>query len=50
VGGRTALGLRPPEASTQPAAPIGSAPLNLRLQRRDLLGGLIHEYETAAAA
>jgi hypothetical protein len=27
-----------------------SAPLDLHVNRRDLLGGLIHEYEIAAAA
>jgi putative transposase len=45
-----ALGLRPPDASTQPAARTSADPRDLRLHRRDLLGGLIHEYEPAAAA
>jgi transposase InsO family protein len=41
---RRALGLVPPEGST----PVPSATLPLRVHRRDLLGGLIHEYEAAA--
>jgi hypothetical protein len=45
-----ALDLRPPDATTQQAARTGPVPLDLRLQRHDLLGGLIHEYENAAAA
>jgi putative transposase len=39
-----ALGLVPPERSTT----VPSAALPLRVHRRDLLGGLIHEYEAAA--
>jgi putative transposase len=39
-----ALGLVPPDRST----PVPQATLPLRVQRRDLLGGLIHEYESAA--
>ena len=39
-----ALGLVPPDRS----APVPPATLPLRVHRRDLLGGLIHEYEAAA--
>lgn len=39
-----ALGLIPPDRSTA----IPQATLPLGVQRRDLLGGLIHEYEAAA--
>jgi transposase InsO family protein len=39
-----ALGLVPPDRST----PVLTATLPLRVHRRDLLGGLIHEYEAAA--
>jgi putative transposase len=39
-----ALGLVPPDRST----PIPPSALPLRVQRRDLLGGLVHEYEVAA--
>src|SRR5438094_8525009 len=45
-----ALGLRPAEASHQSAVQAKSAPHDLHVSRRDLLGGLIHEYDTAAAA
>jgi len=45
-----ALDLRPPEASDQAAVQAKSAPHDLHVSRRDLLGGLIHEYDTAAAA
>src|SRR5207248_3083044 len=44
-----ALDLRPPEASHQAAVQAKSAPHDLHVSRRDLLGGLIHEYDTAAA-
>jgi putative transposase len=39
-----ALGLVPPDRST----PVPPATLPLRVHRRDLLGGLINEYEAAA--
>jgi hypothetical protein len=39
-----ALGLLPPDRSTS----VPSAALPLRVERRDLLGGLIHEYEAGA--
>jgi len=39
-----ALGLVPPDRST----PIPQATLPVRARRRDLLGGLVHEYEAAA--
>jgi transposase InsO family protein len=39
-----ALGLVPPHRLT----PIPKATLPLRVRRRDLLGGLVHEYEAAA--
>jgi len=40
------LGLNPPHAS-RPLAPARASP-NVAVCRRDLLGGLIHEYELAA--
>jgi putative transposase len=39
-----ALGLVPPDRST----PTPQATLPVRARRRDLLGGLVHEYEAAA--
>jgi len=45
-----ALDLSPPEASDQLAVRAGSALQDLQVNRRDLLGGLIHEYDIAAAA
>ena len=46
-----ALDLQPPDPSaSRSAAGTDSPPENLRVRRRDLLGGLIHEYEVAAAA
>jgi putative transposase len=45
-----ALDLRPPDVSTRSSARAESKPQDLRVRRRDLLGGLIHEYELAAAA
>jgi putative transposase len=42
-----ALALHPPEQAEGNLAPL-RAPLDLQLHRRDLLGGLIHEYEHAA--
>jgi putative transposase len=44
------LGLKPPDANTRSPAWADPEPPELRVKRRDLLGGLIHEYETAAAA
>jgi putative transposase len=43
------LDLLPPDSTTP--SPIGPAvtPMPLQVRRRDLLGGLIHEYESAAA-
>jgi hypothetical protein len=41
-----ALSLRPPEQTDGPAPP--RAPTYPQLNRRDLLGGLIHEYKQAA--
>ena len=45
-----ALDLRPPDVSTRSSVRADSKPQDLRVRRRDLLGGLIHEYEIAAAA
>jgi transposase InsO family protein len=45
-----ALDLRPPDASTRSSVGADSKPQELRVRRRDLLGGHIHEYEIAAAA
>jgi putative transposase len=42
--------LKPPAASTQPSIGPGSNRRDLRVRRRDLLGGLIHEYDIAVAA
>jgi putative transposase len=42
--------LKPPAASTRPSIRPGSNPQDLRVRRRDLLGGLIHEYDIALAA
>ena len=39
-----ALGLAPPERAT----PVPPAPLPVNVERRDLLGGLVHEYRAAA--
>jgi putative transposase len=44
-----ALNLRPPESAARLAVPVKSTPPGLQVNRRDLLGGLIHEYELAAA-
>jgi putative transposase len=43
-----ALDLRP-DSSIRSPADAGAAPQPLQVKRRDLLGGLIHEYELAAA-
>jgi len=45
-----ALGLKPPETNPPTRAAATSTPRPLRVDRRDLLGGLIHEYDIAAAA
>ena len=45
-----ALDLRPPDPSTRSSVRADSKPQDLRVRRRDLLGGLIHEYDVAAAA
>jgi putative transposase len=46
-----ALDLRPPDRPHTPSSvEANSNPQDLRVRRRDLLGGLIHDYETAAAA
>jgi putative transposase len=46
-----ALDLKPPEANgCSQAAGAGLPTDDLQVRRRDLLGGLIHEYELAAAA
>jgi putative transposase len=44
-----ALDLKPPDTSPQSSVAAGSPPQPLRVDRHDLLGGLIHEYELAAA-
>jgi putative transposase len=45
-----ALNLQPPDASPPSPVATGSPPQPLRMDRRDLLGGLIHEYNIPAAA
>jgi len=45
-----ALDLKPPDARTPSPVRADSKPQDLRVRRRDLFGGLIHEYEIAAAA
>jgi transposase InsO family protein len=44
------LDLNPPDANDQSAVRAKPAPHELRVNRRDLLGGLIHEYDIAHAA
>jgi putative transposase len=44
-----ALDLKPPETRPPSSVAAGSQPQDLHVHRRDLLGGLIHEYELAAA-
>jgi putative transposase len=44
-----ALDLRPPESGACSPARAESTPRTLQVNRRDVLGGLIHEYELAAA-
>jgi transposase InsO family protein len=43
-----ALDLKPPDARTRSPIAAVSTPRSLQANRRDLLGGLIHEYELAA--
>jgi putative transposase len=43
------LDLKPPDSRVHSAVGAESTPQALRVTRRDLLGGLIHEYERAAA-
>jgi putative transposase len=45
-----ALDLKPPNASTPSSVQACSQPQDLHVRRRDLLGGLIHEYEFSTAA
>jgi putative transposase len=44
-----AVDLRPPDASARSPVRADSTSQTLQVNRRDLLGGLIHEYELAAA-
>jgi putative transposase len=44
-----ALDLKPPESTTRSPIARVATPHALQVNRRDLLGGLIHEYELAAA-
>jgi putative transposase len=44
-----ALDLRPPDSSDRSPIAAESTPQNLEIIRRDLLGGLINEYDLAAA-
>jgi putative transposase len=44
-----ALDLRPPDPSARSSLRAESTPQAVQVSRRDLLGGLIHEYEFAAA-
>jgi putative transposase len=44
-----ALDLNPPDSKTRPPLATAGNPQTLQVRRRDLLGGLIHEYELAAA-
>jgi len=45
-----ALDLRPPDPDHAPAVRGDPATSTATVQRRDLLGGVIHEYQLAAAA
>ena len=45
-----ALDLKPPDASACSPVRSKAKPPSLQIKRRDLLGGLIHEYDIAAAA
>lgn len=44
-----ALDLKPPDPSIRPPIAAAAMPYSLQVNRRDLLGGLIHEYEATAA-
>jgi hypothetical protein len=44
------LDLKPPDSSARLRVQAESKPQSLQVSRRDLLGGLIHEYDIAAAA
>jgi transposase InsO family protein len=44
-----ALDLNPPDSITRPPLATAANPQTAEVRRRDLLGGLIHEYELAAA-
>jgi putative transposase len=44
-----ALDLKPPDSMNHPPLATVATPHTLQMNRRDLLGGLIHEYELAAA-
>jgi putative transposase len=44
-----AIDLRPPDSTIRPPIAAAATPYALQVDRRDLLGGLIHEYELAAA-
>ena len=44
-----ALDLKPPDPSSSSPIRAVTMPHALQVSRRDLLGGLIHEYEPAAA-
>ena len=44
-----ALDLKPPDSSAYSRLGAPTTPRALQVSRRDLLGGLIHEYERAAA-
>lgn len=44
-----ALDLHPPERSAHSATPRAGSTGDLQVNRRDILGGLIHEHEPAAA-
>jgi putative transposase len=43
-----ALDLRPPDRSRRPDPPLTATVYPPQVKRRDLLGGLLHEYEIAA--
>jgi transposase InsO family protein len=45
-----ALDLKPPDSIARSHGPAEAEPQDPQVNRRDLLGGLIHEYELAAAA
>ena len=45
-----ALGLRPPDEATRSPIRVHAGKQALQVRRRDLLGGVIREYEVASAA